>query len=377
MELNKIVTVIAIVAGILSVASMAYTWTLSTQVAESLESVAESLESISTIKDILGLTPEVEPLIKAAMEEGEVTLYTSHSIEIAQQILDEFEKKYPFITTNLYRAGSSTILQKFMTEHDAGKPVADILHFSGVHLATPLIEQGLIMAYEPPEANELDDVYKLKPYWYSTRVVPLVPFFNTDLLNKTTIKSWQDITDPEFIEKWKGRVLMSDPRYRGSGAMTYYFYREAFGIEFWEQMAKLDIKWMRSAAVEQSMVVSGEAVMSINFVGHRIPLLIDEGAPVDYVIPEEGVVVYPVPTMITADAPNPNAAKLLLRYLLSKEGAKTLVATFNVVPQKGLPAVKHLPPLDEIATCPQDYVVMAAVDLEELLTEWEDIFGIG
>jgi iron(III) transport system substrate-binding protein len=65
-------------------------------------------------------------VIEAANKEGKVTVYTARSIEILHGFAKEFNKIYPKIKVEVYRAGTYQVVQKFMSESQTGKKVCDV-----------------------------------------------------------------------------------------------------------------------------------------------------------------------------------------------------------------------------------------------------------
>ncbi|MBM2805425.1 MAG: Extracellular solute-binding protein, partial [Deltaproteobacteria bacterium] len=54
-------------------------------------------------------TPSQSALIDGARKEGKLVWYTSMAIDTSKPVLDAFEKEYPFIKTELVRAGEEQL----------------------------------------------------------------------------------------------------------------------------------------------------------------------------------------------------------------------------------------------------------------------------
>lgn len=60
-------------------------------------------------------------LIEEAKKEGSLIWYTSTSIEDIKRLFDAFAKKYPFIKTEFFNAGSARVFNRILNEARAGK----------------------------------------------------------------------------------------------------------------------------------------------------------------------------------------------------------------------------------------------------------------
>ena len=314
-------------------------------------------------------------IYEAAKKEGEVTLATSGPAEQYSQVLRAFEKKYPGVKANLYRNASAKIIEKFMTERRAGKNVIDVMQMTEIPVFMNWKKEGLLLEYGSPEGESMPKEFKDPGFWYASRFAVLAIAINTNYIPKGSIKSYADLVKPEFVEKWKGKVTGSDPRYRGTGVEQYFALRERFGSEWWKPFAKLNIKWATGGAQEESWLASGEAVVSIGLLTYRAAHAIDSGVPLEIVWPAEGAIPGPTAHVIAANAPHPNAAKLLSDFLLSADGQKLVVETFTGVSYRTDTTMKHHPPFNQIKFVPVDYEKLAATDREKLLNEWRSIFG--
>jgi len=71
------------------------------------------------------LAAQVAPpeVIAQAKKEGRVTWYTTVSIPESKQLIDIFEKQYPFIKVDLLRSGSGALVNRVLSEYAARTPV--------------------------------------------------------------------------------------------------------------------------------------------------------------------------------------------------------------------------------------------------------------
>ena len=78
---------------------------------------------------------EAKLLDLAKKEGGTLELYTSLSSLITRNLLPAFEKAYPGIKVNLYRASSETLTQRILSEVSAGVAGPDVIETNGTEMS--------------------------------------------------------------------------------------------------------------------------------------------------------------------------------------------------------------------------------------------------
>ena len=89
-------------------------------------------------------------LVQAAEKEAKLVWWTTTNLDLSQRILERFEKKYPSVKTELFRAGRGPLLNKILAEALAGRHAWDVLSGSG-EMYSPLMERQLVVPYRSPE----------------------------------------------------------------------------------------------------------------------------------------------------------------------------------------------------------------------------------
>jgi hypothetical protein len=72
-------------------------------------------------------------LIEGAKKEGRVVWYATLNISDSNALLSRFEQKYPFIKTELLRAGSEQPLNRILTEDSAGRSALDLVNLTTIN----------------------------------------------------------------------------------------------------------------------------------------------------------------------------------------------------------------------------------------------------
>lgn len=265
-------------------------------------------------------------LIERAKKEARVVWYTTMNVSQSKPVMDAFHKKYPFIEPILYRAGGGALLNRVLTESRAGKHDWDVVGGRG-EMILAFKEKNLLASYTSPETQMIDgDLFDKEGFWYTYYVVPVVLGYNTHLVKREDApKGYSDLLDP----KWKGRKISLDTEayLLLQGLISAWGKEKA--VNFMKQLAAQDPVMMRGTTERITMAAAGEYPLVITY-AHSIQRMVTKGASIDWVALEPAVVEID-PLMIGAKAPNPNAARLFLNFLLSKEGQEMLVG-FERIP---------------------------------------------
>lgn len=270
----------------------------------------------STAQDSL-----TQKLIDGAKKEGALVWYMSASIEDAKAILLAFSKKYPFIKTDFFRAGSARLFNRIMNEARAGKVLFDLVAVRGLE-THQLVKAGLLQPYVSPESAAYPAGFKdSKGYWVDYFDAYNVIGYNTQLVARDQApKSWEDLLDP----KWKGKIALDEENFSWYGAMTQKWGKEKTQ-RYMRALAKQDIQLRNGQTLIAQLMAAGEFSVAM-VLAHRIEKMKEQGAPVEWVTTLDPVTASLHPIGIAAKAPHPNAAKLFVDFILSKDGQQLLLS---------------------------------------------------
>src|SRR5438132_7357381 len=137
-------------------------------------------------------------LIAAAKAEGKLVLYTANYAEVEQDVIKEFNKRFPEIKVEMIRAPGGQLITRVRTEAAAGKLIADIVDHSDRALMLPMAD--LFQDYAPPNAADYDPASLVSPKFWPRATVVWSIAYNTELV-KDPPKSWWDLTKLENAGK--------------------------------------------------------------------------------------------------------------------------------------------------------------------------------
>ena len=308
-------------------------------------------------------------VIEAAKQEGALMYYTTMTLSQSQVVVGKFQEKYPFIKTELFRTGGDPLLNRIITEARGGRYAWDVVSGRG-EMVLPLMQRKLLASYRSPETSFIDkDLVDDQNYWAAYYVNPYVLGYNTKLVKKDEVpKTYEDLLDP----KWKGKKISIDDEAYGllSGLIDAWGKEKA--VDYLKRRAAQEPVVMRGNTNRVQLTAAGEYSLIIAY-APTIQRETSRGAPIDWVALEPAPVQVN-PAMLAVKAPHPNAGKLFVDYLLSKEGQEMLTG-FNRTPVRS--DVEPKPPrlfrgYKRIVEHPEEYK-----NFRETVELYKNIFGLG
>jgi iron(III) transport system substrate-binding protein len=270
-------------------------------------------------------------LIEGAKKEGTLVWYTALNLNDSEMLTKRFEQIYPFIKTDTLRLSSFSLLSKIQTEARAGAFKADVIEIAGV-LGHILKKDGLFAKYVSPESRFYPDSVKDPDgTWTSFFMNTHVLSYNTKLVKKDELpKTYEEVINP----KWKDRITMSED-FDIFGMMLKMMGR-AKGLEFMRRLAAQGVVLKNSYSLAIQAVASDEVALGLNVYGTRTEEFKKKGAPIDWV-PLEFTLASLEPLALGAKAPHPNAARLFIDFLLSKEAQALMRERFRIPSRPDVP----------------------------------------
>jgi iron(III) transport system substrate-binding protein len=259
-----------------------------------------------------------DELIRGAKKEGKVVIWSSMRIEDSRALAAGFEARYPFIKVDIFRAGGEQIVNRAIAEHLAGKTTYDVLNAFALRVVQ---NKGLLQPYAAPEATHYPTGFKdPQHYWVSLYSGYNVIGYNTKLVSKADApKNWDDL----LHLRWKGKLGMDDEEYFWHAGMLKYWGEER-GKKYMEALSRQELQFRNGHALLADLLSIGEFPVTVVVYPDHIEMMKAKGQPVEWVKTTEPILVNLAPVGVAAKAPQPNAAKLLLNYSISRAGQEIL-----------------------------------------------------
>ncbi len=257
-------------------------------------------------------------LIAAAQAEGKVVFYTAIDIVVAAKIAKSFEAAYPGVTVQVERNGGERIAQRIAQERASNIFAVDVLDSSDtaqfitwkrLGWLTPFVAAE-VAAKWPAEQRDADgyfanERFTLMPIAYNFRLVK----------PEEAPRSFADLLDP----KWTGKIVKAHPGYSGGIVTSTFQTSHALGWEYFEKLGRQRVMQVQSATEPPKKLAMGERAVEAD--GHEYVLIHmkESGDPVAIVYPSEGTPLITGSVALADKAPHPNAARLFISYLFSRE----------------------------------------------------------
>jgi ABC-type Fe3+ transport system substrate-binding protein len=269
--------------------------------------------------------------IDAAKKEGKIVAGGPPTAVLRKQFKERFENKFG-IELELVSAPGPQNAGKAMAEFKAGVRYFDVLH-GGSGTLEPLKNENMLVPFM--DYVILPDVQDPRQWWgghmwednvnthrfiYSFSAdFSIPPFYNSDAVQPGEISSYEDLLQP----KWKGKIGFFDPRIPSAGQGLWGFLMKNKGKEFLQRLAKQDLFIHRDGQQLAVGLAKGTLAVALGLSQRFVDPYIKSGLPIKVLltVKEElsgsngfGTVA------IMKNAPHPNAAKVYINWLLSKEG---------------------------------------------------------
>lgn len=300
----------------------------------------------------------MEALYEAAKDEGSVTWYSSAD---DKDLIESFEKAYPGVKVKYLRLPGTQIGTRFTQEREAGTIPADVLLSPDEVFMTTAKSKGWLVTN--PKLPELSN-WPTKYYQDGIVLLDIAPIgiaYNTDLVKPDEVPStWQEAIDPKFK-----KFAIGDPRVVPSYLATTYLWEKNYGPEFLQKVADLKPTVAASGQTLNQSVAAGATAIALTDSAALVNLLEQKGAPIKFkeICPCAGSEFR---IALVKGAEHPNAARLLLNYLLTKDGQVAFA--------------QHLAsPLGKVGTAipiPKGYVSVSDKDLQTAKSRLIEALGI-
>jgi iron(III) transport system substrate-binding protein len=293
---------------------------------------------VKSIKIFLSLALSIVLLgiAQAQAPGGTITLYTSESEQQVNEMVGDFNRLYPDVKVEIFRAGTGEVIAKLQAEMEAGQIMADLIWFADLDFFTRLAEEGMLTPYIPQGAEKVSDEFTyMDGAFHEVRLIFNVVAFNTTLVEEAPT-AWADMTSPTY----KGKVTMPSALVSGAAFNQFasFVNNPNFGLAFYEALNENGIVVERANGAVAEKIAAGEYAIGqlVDFMARNAA---KQGSPVSYAYPEEGAMLIPTPIGILANTDNLAGAQAFLDYLYTEDAQKLFAkqSYIPVLPGVGLP----------------------------------------
>ncbi len=310
----------------------------------------------------------------AAREEGTLTWYVAQmSGEVAEAMGKRFTARYPGIKVVVIRTTGQVAYERLMQELKNKTVQCDVFSSTDIAHYPALKTRGALAHYEPVNAAALAAPFHglgEDGYYYPVIASLQGAVYRNDRVTGTNIpRRLTDLLDP----KWKGQIATGHPAFSGYFGQFVVAVRKLYGWEFFEKLARNNPRIGRSAGDPITMLNAGECMIGLSAASVSLQSA-EHGNPIGFVYPEDGTLLTVGPSAVLAQSPHPQAGRLFLEWLLSREFAE-VCATEHMVPVRAdAPPMLGGKALSEVKLLTLTTAEIAK-GIPEVVEQWRDTFG--
>ncbi len=309
----------------------------------------------------------------AFAQKTKLTVYTALENDQLDPFKKAFEADNPTIEIAWVRDSTGVVAAKLMAEKD--NPRADIIWGLAASNVGLMASMGMLEPYTPAGATALNPMFlsgKSPQTWVGMDAYLSLVCFNTaegKKGNKPVPTSWADLIKPEY----KDSIVMPNPASSGTGYLTIAAWLQIMGEEAgWKYMDALHqniAQYIHSGSAPCVQAAKGERLIGIGL-DTRGASEKTKGAPLELVVPKEGLGWELEVTAIVKGTKNLDAAKKLADWAATKKANELYAKTYPIV---AYPGVANTPPnyppnLEKVMV--KNDVEWMAKNRDRILAEW-------
>jgi len=271
-------------------------------------------------------------MVEASRKEGTVTVFSNVGEVNWRPVIQAFNERYPWIKVQTLDLGASEVFERFYADQASGSATADIVVSSSAPQWIELAGKDLILDYASPESGALPDWSKPLPGVYTLATDPFVIAYNKLVLPQdqwpTSLSDLaaQAKADPSGFNKRMGTYA---PNSSGFSQAMYYGYAKHAGekaIANFEVIGPMS-ELYRSVGPVLEKITTGEYVAGYFISGISLfPLMRDPARQqvIGWSFDKDGTVLMTRNVAIAKSSKEPNASKLFLDFILSRDGQQAV-----------------------------------------------------
>ncbi|MBA4035467.1 MAG: putative 2-aminoethylphosphonate ABC transporter substrate-binding protein [Bradyrhizobium sp.] len=323
------------------------------------------------LRQILGIA--ALSLFATAAQAQELTVYTALEADQVKAYQASFEKANPGTKVRWVRDSTGIVTAKLLAEK--ANPQADVVFGLAATSLMLLDKEGMLQAYAPQGLDKIKKTMRDPadpPKWVGMDIWASAICFNTVEAQKkkaATPVSWADLTKPEC----KGQIAMPNPASSGTGYLMVSGWLQMMGEEAgWKFMDGLHqniASYTHSGSKPCRQAAAGEYVVGLSF-EYRANKTKKDGAPIEAILPKEGLGWDMEAAAITSTTKKTDAARKLLDWSLSEGANKLYAENFAIVALPGIQAKLENIQGDVEQMLAKNDFQWAAANRDRILAEW-------
>jgi len=320
---------------------------------------------------LLAATPALLAATPRAAAQKRLTIYTSQPVNQMKEVIALFNEQHPEIQVELFRSGTTEVMNRLMTEVEAGAPQADVLLIADSVAMAKVRDMGLLYAWaDAPVAGLPEGQYSPDRTFFGTKLITTGIVWNTaSRLPRPT--SWHDLTS----EAARNQVVMPSPLYSGAAVIHVgtLANTEGFGWKYMKALAENGAIAVRGNGRVRDAVARGERAYGV-LIDYMAFGAAAEGSPVEFIFPDEGVTAINQPVAILNTTKNLEGAKAFVAFQLGRAAQEQSVRQGYFPLLKGIAPPKGYPDPAKLKIIKVDPAVIGG-QTTEIMERFADLFG--
>ncbi len=302
-----------------------------------------------------------EQALQAAKKEGRVVVWGPPGELIREAMTQGFKKAFPDVVIEYAGARGGEQAVRIKAERDGGVYSIDVF-LSGT--TTAITQMKPMQALDPIEPALIRPEVADPKFWRDDKLEFADPTTRTDLVFSTMLKT-PLVFNPKFAKaeeldelnelldpKWKGKFVINDPLPSGSGNVTFRWIWRVMGPDrakdYYRKLRANAAVADRDQRRQIEWVAQGKYAFLLAPSDGTLGQLLGRGLKLGIVSEFKNYGTYVTASfgsaMLLNQAPHPNAAKIFLNWVLSKEGQTAWSKAMDHVSRRKDVSTEHLPP---------------------------------
>jgi iron(III) transport system substrate-binding protein len=273
--------------------------------------------------------------LSAAVKEGNLYIYGDLGSTVSSLLVREFESLYPGIKVDFITMGSNDVFSRHMNDIAANKVSADILWNSDIYLQAALVKDGYALQYSPVENSAVVPFANMGNSAFVTGFDPVVLVFNKKLVAQKELPLTRSSLVKVLTDaSWKGKIGVCDPE-KSQLAFLLLTQDLAYGQNFWRMVRTFGDAGLKIYPDYRTLlerVESGELMAGYNLPLSEVLHVAGQGKNIGWTYMTDYTLAIPQTVLITKRATNPNAARLWIDFIRSKQAQQLISANCNLYP---------------------------------------------
>ena len=306
-------------------------------------------------------------------ETDRLVIYSPNSENLLDSTIPVFEEMYG-VEVEVISAGTGEVFKRLQGEKN--NPYADVAY--GGAYATYMINEDLFEEYVSPNNSNVMEAYQnttgfITPYVLDGSII----LVNKNLIGDIEIKGYKDLLNPELA----GKIVSANPTASSSAYAHLTNMLNAIGngdYESEEAWAFVEELFANTVVIDSSSSVwkgvrDGEYTVGLSYEDPSVTLVRD-GADVEVVYMEEGVVYLPAGSGIIKGAKNMLNAQRFIDLIISEDIQNTFGTTLTNRPvMANVATPDYMLPFSEINVIEED-MEYCYINKEALQDRFKEIY---